>query len=335
MMFQNPASFILLLFLPAAIAFLVWRFRLRNNRLQRLGDSRVVASMLPNISPGRRFGKLTLWILALISLIVALARPVWGEEISVLETHGVSVMIVLDVSNSMNAQDVAPSRLERAKLSLSDLIDGLAGNEIGLILFAGEAYVQFPLTTDTLSAKSFLGAVSSNAISKQGTNIGAALQLAIDRFRNRGSVQPVVILVTDGENLEGDPLTVASAAKEAGITIHAIGYGNPEGSAIPIYDDAGHETGYKTDTAGNLIMSALDEPTLKAIADATGGTYQRATSAGAEINTLLGVLSKTEVTTLGTHSESRGVERFGIFVALALIALSTEILLPEVRKAKA
>ena len=270
-----------------------------------------------------------------MSLIVALARPVWGEEISVLETQGVSVMIVLDVSNSMNAQDVAPSRLERAKLSLSDLIDGLSGNEIGLILFAGSAYVQFPLTTDTLSAKSFLGAVSSNSITKQGTNIGAALQLAIDRFRNRGNIQPIIILVTDGENLEGDPLTVAAAAKEVGITIHAIGYGNPEGSAIPIYDDAGHETGYKTDAAGNLVMSALDEPTLKAIAEATGGTYQRASSAGTEINTLLGVISKTEATSLGTRSESCGVERFGIFVALALIALSAEILLPEVGKAQA
>ena len=335
MIFRNAASFVLVLLLPIAMAFLVWRFRVRNIRLRRLGDPHVVAVMLPNVSSSRRFGKRALWFLALMSLIVALARPVWGEEISVLETQGVSVMIVLDVSNSMNAQDVAPSRLERAKLSLSDLIDGLSGNEIGLILFAGSAYVQFPLTTDTLSAKSFLGAVSSNSITKQGTNIGAALQLAIDRFRNRGNIQPIIILVTDGENLEGDPLTVAAAAKEVGITIHAIGYGNPEGSAIPIYDDAGHETGYKTDAAGNLVMSALDEPTLKAIAEATGGTYQRASSAGTEINTLLGVISKTEATSLGTRSESCGVERFGIFVALALIALSAEILLPEVGKAQA
>jgi Ca-activated chloride channel family protein len=335
MMFRNAASFILVLFVPIAVAFLVWRFRVRNQRLQRLGDARIISLILPNMVLSRRFTKLLLWFLTLIALIVALARPVWGEEISVLETQGVSVMIVLDISNSMNAQDVAPSRLERAKLSLSDLIDGLAGNEIGLILFAGNAYVQFPLTTDTLSSKSFLGAVSTEAITRQGTNIGASLQLAIDRFRNRANVQPIVILVTDGENLEGDPLSVAAAAKEAGITIHAIGYGNPEGSAIPIYDDQGRETGYKTDSAGNLIMSALDEPTLKAIAESTGGTYQRASSTGAEINTLLDTISKTEATSLGTHSESRGVERFGIFVALALIALSIEILLPEVRKAKA
>ncbi|MEO8610575.1 MAG: VWA domain-containing protein [Chloroflexota bacterium] len=335
MIFRNPASFILVLFVPIMAAFLVWRFRMRAARLARLGDSAVIAAMLPKIAPSRRFGKLMLWFLALVSLIVALARPVWGEEISVLDTQGVSVMIVLDVSNSMNAQDVAPSRLERAKLSLGDLIDGLAGNEIGLILFAGNAYVQFPLTTDTLSAKSFLGTVNTDAITRQGTNIGAALQLAIDRFRNRGKIQPIVILVTDGENFEGDPLSVAAAAKEAGITIHAIGYGNPEGSAIPVYDANGQETGYKTDAAGNLVMSALDESTLKAIADATGGTFQRATAGGTEINTLLGVISKAQVTSLGTRSESRGVERFGIFVALAVIALSIEILLPEVRKAKA
>jgi Ca-activated chloride channel family protein len=334
MMFRNPASFLLLLLLPIVVVFLVWRFHVLNIRFRRLGDLSVIVSMLPNITPGRRFGKLALWFLALISLIIALARPVWGEEISVLETRGVSAMIVLDVSNSMNAQDVAPSRLERAKLSLSDLIDGLSGNEIGLILFAGSAYVQFPLTTDTLSAQSFLGAVSSNSITKQGTNIGAALQLAIDRFRNRGNLQPIVILVTDGENLEGDPLGVAAEAKESGITIHTIGYGNPEGSAIPVYDDAGRETGYKTDLAGNLIMSALDEPTLRAIAEATGGTYQLATAAGAEINSLLDVLSQTEASSFGTHSESRGIERFGIFVVFALIALSTEILLPDVRKGK-
>lgn len=320
-----PALFLLVLLIPVT-AFLVWRNRVRLLALRRLGDPALIRALAPSISVERRWWKIGLWLAAVAALIVALARPVWGVDLDVIETQGISVMVVLDVSTSMNAQDVAPSRLERARLAIRELFDRLAGNEIGLILFAGTAFVQFPLTTDSISAQSFLNAVSTDAITLQGTAIEDALRLAMNTFSPQSPAAKVIVLMTDGESHEGNALAAAGDAAEQGITIHTVGFGDPQGSAIPLLDERGLPAGYKTDAAGNVVLSRLDEETLQAIAERAGGVYQLA-----DVDAVVKAINSTQAGVLETRTEQRGVERFGIFVALALLALSLEMLLPETR----
>ena len=334
MTFLSAGALLLLAILPLWILFFGWRSRARVAILKQLGDIDLIGTLFPQVSGARRRWKSALWLCALAALIIALARPVWGVDLDVVQTQGVSVMIVLDVSNSMAAQDILPNRLERAKLAIRDLFDGLAGNEIGLIVFAGTAFVQFPLTTDPVSAVTFLNAVSTDSITRQGTAIEAALRLAMESFGEQSPAAHIIVLMTDGENHEGDPLHAADEAAQQGITIHAIGYGDPdEGVPIPVVDSSENIISYKTDEAGNVVLSKLDEDILKSIAECTGGTYQRASASGVEITNLMNQIHQAEAGDLGSRTETRGVERFGIFVALALLALSLEMLLPETRTA--
>ncbi len=332
MTFVNASALLLLLLLPAAIMLFVWRSRVRAASLRRIGDAALTRVLFSQVSSTRRVWKSGVWLLAVATLIVALARPVWGVEMDVIQTQGVSVMFVLDVSNSMNAQDVLPSRIERAKLAIHDILDNLAGNELGMILFAGEAYIHFPFTTDTFSAGSFLNAVTTDAITRQGTAIEAALRLAVDAFADKSGTEEFIILITDGENHEGDPLPVADEAAAQGIIIHAIGYGDPvEGAPVPVYDEAGAVVDFKKDRFGQVVVSRLDEAILQAITEFSGGLYQRASAGGIEIVNIINQINQAEAGELGSRAESHGVERFGIFVALSLLALSLEIILPETR----
>ncbi len=332
MTFLSAGALVLLAILPVWVVFFVWRGRTRMAILRQLGEIDLIAALFPQVSSARRRWKSALWLCALGSLIIALARPVWGVDLDVVQTQGVSVMIVLDVSNSMAAQDILPNRLERAKLAIRDLFNGLAGNEIGLIVFAGTAFVQFPLTNDPVSAVTFLNAVSTDSISRQGTAIEDALRLAIETFGEQSPAARIVVLMTDGENHEGDPLSTADEAAQEGITIHAIGYGDPdEGVPIPVVDVNGNIINYKTDQAGDVVLSRLDEAILESIAERGGGIYQRASASGVEITNLIAQIQEAEAGDLGSRSETRGVERFGIFVALAVLALSLEMLLPETK----
>lgn len=328
MNFLNPSSLVILLLLPIFVVFFVWRNRLAQMRLNRLGA-------LPLSQYYRRSAlirKQTWWMLAVTFLVIALARPAWGEEVIVVESHGASVMIVLDVSRSMDALDLIPSRLERAKLMLNDLLDGLTGSEIGLILFAGSPFVRFPLTLDVMSASTFLNAVSSDVISHQGTNIEAALLLAVDSFRNVNYAQRTIILLSDGEDHEGDVIAAAEFAAEKNIIVHTIGLGNAAGgSPVPVKDTDGKQDGYQVDHEGNIVLSHLDEAALQEIAMRTGGTYQLATSGGGEITNLINIINSSQAENLRPRIQSRASEHFGIFVALALITLSLEAFLFEVR----
>lgn len=330
MSFIYPLTLLLLALLIPAVAFFAWRNRVRLLALRRLGDPALIRALSPMVSTERRLWKSGLWLLCAAALVVALARPVWGVDLEVIETQGVSVMIVLDVSNSMNAQDLVPSRLERARLVIRELFDGLSGNEIGLILFAGTAFVQFPLTTDSVSAQSFLSAVSTDTITLQGTAIEDALRLAMNTFGAQSPAAKVIILMTDGEGTDGDALSAADDAAAAGITIHAVGFGDAQGAPIPILDEQGQISGYKSDNAGNTVLSKLDEALLQNIVERTGGMYQRAGSG--EAAALAQAIEALQTGMFETRTEERGVERFGIFVALALVALSLEMLLPETRR---
>jgi Ca-activated chloride channel family protein len=325
-MFQYPQSLLLLVLLPVMMGVYAWREQVRARRLGRIGDTAAVQRLLTGTEAWQGRAQLGLWLAALAALIIALAQPVWGVDAEVVETRGAAIMIVLDVSASMDAQDVLPSRLERAKLAIRELMQGAEGNLFGLILFAGDAFVQFPLTSDIDSALTFVDAASSRAISRQGTVIEDALRLALATFDARISSASIIVLMTDGENHEGDPLAVAQAAAEAGITIHVIGYGTPDGDVIPVFDAAGNLVEYKTDRGNNLVITRLNEPILEQIAGAANGLYQRAVPSGVEMVNLQNRIAEIEGDLLATRFQTRPVPRFGVFLALALLALSIEML---------
>lgn len=329
MRFLNPPLLFLLLLLPVFAGWLFWRERLRQARLGKLGDS-VLTSTL-NTSSAQRI-KSTLWLLTLGSLIAALARPAWGIDVDIVETEGISAIFLLDVSRSMNAEDILPSRLERAKLALRDMFEALAGNQIGLIVFAGSPFVQFPLTPDTASAQVFLDSVTTNLISRQGTDLAAALRLGIASFNKSYSGTRIIILMTDGENHEGDPLPIADEAAQEGIIIYTVGYGASEGSPIPLRDVKGAVTGYQTDQLGDMVLSVLDEPILREIAVRTSGAYERASPDGSETPRLLNFINQNQSTLLERSVQNTEIERFELFVALAFLLLTLEILLPLVGK---
>ncbi|GAB4510538.1 MAG: VWA domain-containing protein [Anaerolineae bacterium] len=331
MNFVYQTVLVLLGLIPAFLALFVWRSRRRRALLGRIGDTGLVQQLAGTTNSVIRHWKSGLWLAALAALIVALARPVWGIDEDFVEARGVAIMVVLDVSASMDAQDVLPSRLDRAKLAARRLYEESQGDQVGLILFAGDAFVQFPLTSDTISAVTFLNAASTGSISRQGTAIEDALRLAVGAMDERIASNSIIVLMTDGENHEGLPLLAAEEAAERGITVHVIGFGTEEGEPIPERNTSGDVTGYKTDNAGNLVYTRLEQETLQQIAEIAGGTYQQASDSGIEVVNLLNEITEVQAEVLERRRETRPIERFTLFVGLALLALSLEMILPEAR----
>lgn len=248
------------------------RYRRRRNAL-RLASTTMLPRLMPYVSVGRFWWRSLLFALALLFLILGLARPQFGLKQATQKRTGVELMIALDVSRSMLAQDVKPNRLERAKLEIAHLVQNLKEDRIGLILFAGRAYVQLPITSDYASAQMFLSQVNCDMVSEQGTQLGEALELAMKSFSPQNDVGRAILVISDGENHEGDPLQRAEEAAKQGIRIFTLGLGSPEGAPIP--EQGG---GMKKDASGNVVISKLDEVTLSQIAAQTGGIYMRAAS---------------------------------------------------------
>ncbi len=331
--FFNAPALLLLIIVPIALLFLLWRGIARSRAIQRIGNPELIASLIQQVSPARRRLNATLWLITLIFLIFSLARPIWGVEAEVIETDGVAVMLVLDISRSMDAQDISPSRIGRAKLDMGQLIQGLEGQDVGITLFAGESFVYMPFTYDTLSALTFLDAVSTRSTSNQGTALYAGLQDAVNAFENRNlSTQKVVVLASDGENHQLTLSDTINQAIENNVIVHTLGYGTEEGGQIPLYDENGALTGFQTDSAEAIVTSGLDETELRAIASDTGGIYQQVTAEDDVITPLLESIGNLETSRLGEQVVTRSVERFGLFVLFALLALSLEMLLPENRQ---
>ncbi len=335
MTFVHPEALYLLLLLPVAALVFAVRARMRRAHWKSLGESQLMASLAPDVSPLRRLVKMALWLLAAGMLITALARPTWGTDVEVIEAQGVSVMIVLDVSQSMLARDVLPSRLEHAKLSVLNLIEKLAGSEIGLILFAGRPLIQFPLTTDTRTLGPFVNAASTDSISQQGTNLAEALLLAVSSFDQKRPTAKNVVVISDGEGHQGDPLAAAASAAAAGIKVHTVGYGDPAGAPVPILDSAGRVAGYKTNPDGSVVLSRLDEEILREIAARTGGLYRRADTGDAAISAVAEAVISERSDALGSGTAVRGVERFSLFLLLAAAALGLEMAITETRRRSA
>jgi Ca-activated chloride channel family protein len=270
-----------------------------------------------------------LWFVALTTLVISLARPQWGSQVQEVEQQGIEVMVALDVSNSMLAQDVKPDRLSRAKLEIADLMTRLGGDEIGLVLFSGASFIQFPLTSDYATARTFLDNARPEVISRPGTNMGAAIRTAVSGFDYNRASQKVIVLITDGEDHDADSLSVAQQAADQGIMLYTIGFGSPQGEPIPEYNAQGEVTGYKRDQQGEMVLSRLDEATLRQIAEIGNGKYYRATADGGELGALVSELNTLQKGELSTQVETWGIERFQGFLAVALIALVVMELIPD------
>ena len=315
--FANEWVLWLLALLPLLVMlFVVSRLR-RGARVRRFGEPAAVGRLMPYASRFRYVVKAVLVCLAYVFLIVGLARPQFGVQSEERQRSGSEIMLVLDVSRSMLAEDIKPNRLERAKLEISKLVNDLKQDRIGLILFAGKSFVQLPITRDYAAARMFLSEVSCDMISEQGTALGGALQLALNSFSPQEGTGKVIVVVSDGENHEDDPVSVAEEAKKQGVKIITVGIGSPSGTPIP--SEGG---GVKKDAEGNVVITRLDERVLTEVARATGGLYMRVGSQNASLRPVLDEIEKMEK---GEYNEvvfSNYSEQYQLFLLISFIMLA-------------
>jgi len=321
--FAHSIFFYLLLLIPAFtvlfVLFLIWR----KKALRRFGEYPLILQLMPDYSNSRLFFKFILLMLGTGFLVMALVDPQSGSKLEKVQRKGIDLMIALDVSNSMLAQDITPNRLERAKQAISKLIDDLEGDRIGIVIFAGKAFTQLPITTDYAAAKLFLATISTNSIQVQGTNIGEAIEFSVNSF-GQSKANKAIIIITDGEDHEGDVMEQAEAAGKKGITVYTIGMGLPDGAPIPIYN-GNVQTGFKKDREGNVIVSRLDESLLQQIAAAGKGIYVRANNSDVGLQKVLDDISKIQKSEIDNRQFSDYEDLFQYFIALSLIFLIFEL----------
>ena len=320
MNFGAPQFLYALATLPALMVFVRWALARRAASVQRIGDQVLVERLSAEASRKMRIFRLVLWFVGVALIIVALSRPQWGSDIEIVEQRGVQVMVALDISRSMLAQDVKPTRLGRAKLEISDLISRLDGDEVGIVLFSGASFIQFPLTSDYATARTYLNHASPDSITRQGTVIAEAIETAMAGFSHQRAGQKIIVIMTDGENHEGDPITAAQQAAEEGVIIYTVGFGSPDGEPLPEYNEQGNITGYRRDTQGGVITSKLDEGALQQIAEKGGGRYFRAAESGA-IAGLVDQIQSFQDQSLQSEFNQRKVERFQLFLLAGLLSL--------------
>ena len=319
--FEDPIYLWLLVLIPILALIRFISYRNQKKRLRKFGEPALLKELMPDVSRFRPSVKF--WILqgALALLVLMLARPQMGTKISQEKRVGIETIICMDISNSMLAEDIVPSRLDRSKMMIENLVDHFTNDKIGLIVFAGDAFVQLPITSDYVSAKMFLSSIDPSMIATQGTDIGRAINMATHSFTPEEGIGRAIIVITDGENHEGGAVEAASAAKDAGMRVYVLGVGSSKGSPIPIpgTDD------YMKDNTGNTVMSALNEQMCKELAQAGGGAYihvENNSAAQDQLDNELDKLSKKE-TTATLYSEFD--EQFQAFGLLALLLLVLEI----------
>lgn len=324
--FAHPDYFYLLLVIPVFIVLFGISRIIRKNSLRKFGNKDLLTHLMPSVSNARPVIKFIIWMVVLALIITAMAQPQFGSKLQVSKKKGAEIIIALDVSNSMMAEDIKPNRLERAKRAIAQLTDRLKNDKLGLIVFAGQAYVQLPITTDYTSAKLFLNAISTGSVPTQGTAIGAAINMAVRSFTPDFPGSKAIIVISDGENHEDDAVGAATAAKENKIIVHTIGMGLPEGAPIPLETGGGKD--YMKDKNNNVVVTKLDENMLMQIAAAGGGTYIRASNADVGLNSLFNEIDSMEKTELSSREYSEYNDQFSLFLmfGLGLIVLDFMIL---------
>jgi Ca-activated chloride channel homolog len=318
------------------IPIIIVLYIISNNKKKKLfkqyGDITLLDGLMPDRSTNRPSFKLVLFLSALAFFILAMAGPQFGTKLENKKTEGVEIMIALDVSNSMLASDIKPNRLERAKQSISKLVDRLNDDKIGLIVFAGEAMTQMPITADYVSAKMFLSSITPDLVPVQGTAIGSAIKLASVSFTPDTKSDRAIIIITDGENHEDDAMGAANAAKEKGIFVYTIGIGSPEGAPIPV-SESGPQVNYRKDGEGQIVISKLDEKLLTEIATAGDGIYVRANNSQVGLNTIFDKIKKLKKGEFKSRQYSEYKNQYQWPLAISLILLLIELIVLE-RKTK-
>ncbi len=326
--FENPEYLNLLWLLPLLILFYVWFNNRRKKLLQEFADEELHKFIIPEHSKVKLKIKFALILIVLTLLIFAAANPQVGTKLQEVKQTGIDVFICLDVSNSMSAEDIKPNRLEKAKYQISNLIQKLRGDRIGLIIFAGQAYIQFPLTTDYSAASLFLNAVDFNSVPQQGTAIASAINLATQSF-DTASTQKAIIIITDGEDHEGDIEGAVENAVEKEIKIYTIGLGSPDGVPIPIYDERGNLRGFKTDKSGNTVLTKLNEQILKEIAANSDGVYYRGNNYEDYLDKIYSDLAQLEKSEYGTKKITDYETRYYYLLIPAVILLLIDFFISE------
>jgi len=316
-----------MLIIPLLTLFFIWSRIARKRALRRFGNDEIMEFLMPFASKSRPAFKFSVLMLALAFIIAGIAQPQYGSKLKKVKREGIELIIALDVSNSMMAEDIQPNRLDRSKLAISRLVDKLKDDKIGLIVFAGDAYTQLPITSDYNSAKLFLNSVNTQIVPKQGTAIGAAIDLATRSFTASSKTNKAIIVITDGENHEDDPVTAAQNAVEKNIVIHTIGMGLPQGSPIPVLRNGQKE--YLKDNSGNVVVTKLDETMLEKIAAAGNGVYVRANNAQVGLNTLFDEINKLQKTEMESLVYSDYDDQFQYFFAIGLFLILLEFVILE------
>ena len=318
---------------PALAAFLLYAAGRRRQALERFGDADLIARLSQTVNRRGRRVKAVLLLAAVGALVLTLARPQFGTRVETVRREGQDIMVALDLSVSMLAEDIAPNRLERAKLAVSRLIDRLEGDRIGLVAFAGQAFIQSPLTVDYGAARLFLNAMDPGLVPVQGTDLGAALSLSLDAFGDQDDAEHrILVLFTDGEDHEGAIEENLERALQAGVRIYTVGFGSDEGVPIPDFDEQGRRRGFLRDDEGAVVTTRLQEEPLVRLAEATRGRYIRVSQRGGELAALAEELTEMEGREIEAQQVTQFEEQFQVFLGLGLLLLLGEMLIPERRR---
>ena len=323
--FEEPTYLYLLLLLPFLAAFYLYSNYRRRKAIRKFGDPVLMAQLMPDVSKYRPDVKFWLVFAAIGLFAVLLARPQFGSKLETVKRQGVEVMIALDISNSMLAQDVQPSRLEKAKRLVAQLVDKMENDKVGMIVFAGDAFTQLPITSDYISAKMFLESINPSLISKQGTAIGAAINLATRSFTPQEGVGRAVIVITDGENHEGGAVEAAKAAAERGIQVSVLGVGMPDGAPIPVEGT----NDFRRDRDGNVVVTRLNEQMCQEIAQAGDGIYVRVDNSNAAQKVIAQEINKMAKADVETQVYTEFNEQFQAVAWIILLLLLAEMLILE------
>lgn len=329
--FENDIFFYAFAAIPVCIAIYIWYTRRTKRNLKKLGDLTLISQLVPDVSVAKKNTKFIFFLLGLSFLILGICNLQTGSKLKDVKREGSDIMICLDVSNSMLAQDLSPNRLERAKIAIESMIDKLQGDRLGIIVFAGEAYVQLPITTDYGSAKLFLESINTKIVPVQGTNIADAINKAVESFGKDEGKNKAIVVITDGENNEEANSSAVDAAEEAAkknIVVNTIGVGSESGVPIPNIIN-GIVSGYKKDKEGNTIITKLDSKILKDIAAETNGVYVQASSSDIGLDAILSKIGELDKKQLESKMYTDYEDQFQWFLGAALLFLVIESLISE------
>ncbi len=323
--FADPEYLFLLAIIPLMAVIFIYRRMKQRRNIRMFGDPDILAQLMPNVSRVRPVVKFSLQMIAFFLVVVVLARPQFGTKTQEVKRQGIEVIIVLDISNSMMAQDIQPSRLDKSKQVLSRMIDRMENDKIGMVVFAGDAFTQLPITADYVSAKMFLNSISPKLIARQGTAIGSAIELAVNSFNANSQASKAIVLITDGENHEDNAVEAAKLAQDKKIAVHVIGMGRPEGGPIPLEGSMS----FLKDNQGNVVVSKLNEEMCKEIALGGKGVYVRADNSNTAYSTIIDELDKLAKSEISATVYSDFNEQFQSFAILALLLLLIEYFVYE------